>query len=165
MTWKDNLDEKTIEQYNILTKELKHITAQNIKENNYVNLRCPNTKSNSNIKISDYKSRINIIARPDIKREDERTNKLGDLEIMVVVKGNLNNSNNYKEGVYLPELIIIPGEKLYYENNFMKYLDQYFSIMANVMKTQLTTGQYEIFVPNALELINGSLSKTKLKYK
>lgn len=165
--WTQGLEESTITQYSSLTRELRKISREVIKQESYSHLETKNKKRN-HVLVEDYKSRISFLVRPEIRNNNKRNLNVGSLESVIVLHGELNNQEDYSRGInvfnHKGTIRLVFGYVLANNQNFFEHINDYLDKNSRKVKEQIRSGNYTDFTHTMLKEIDTAMIKLKKSY-
>lgn len=166
MLWINQLDENTINQYSKFTRECKSLIKEIVRNSDYDQLSPSNITRKEDMRISRYKTKVNIIGRPNgLPKQGFRNLNVGGLETVVIVQGVFNDKTNYGEGINIseasPGIRFVIGPHLSTYNDIVNYINSALKSEYQNISTNLNNGDYRSFVNNILFITNYALYEFK----
>ncbi|MBN1156572.1 hypothetical protein JXA85_03090 [Candidatus Woesearchaeota archaeon] len=162
------IDDAVMEQYRALTRHIRNLITEEIREGNYQHLRNPKTRNvSSNVHISNFKARPSILVRPpDMEKTGNRNLDVGDLEIAIVIIAELKDKHDYATGLSAKEDLgkFSIGHLLRHGGYILGAIQTDFSYTGYVAIENLGAGRYNAFVKNILFTLNYHVGQYKEIY-
>lgn len=153
-----------MEEHKELTKLIRNYISSEIKTGKYMHLSNPNKKNGASEDILKYKTRVNILFRPNYHSNGVGKKDAGSNETRIVFNLNF-NYNNLEDGLEIENefysRVVAPKINGTYLSCI---LDKKLKSNSDKLCDFLEEGQYESFTKSILNIVNNSLHKVKKAY-
>ncbi len=152
------------DQYRELSSYLLGLIKNEHRQTTYSHLRTPNNNAGKYSSTGNIRPKFKIIARsPYLIPTGTRNLDIGSNEVLMEIKGSLNNSLDYRMGIENASGILrfCVGENIIKNDLLHESLGRHFTMYNPMLRSSLKEGDFPHFVSQSMQFINDTLQVYK----